>query len=140
MYLLDTDHISLMHRGGPDGTRVRARLSSIAPDEVALSIVTYEEQMRGWLAEIARARSVDQQEPYYAELNRMLELYCDTPILQFNADAILVCQGLWLQRLRVGTMDLKIASIALANDAILVTRNSVDFGKVPDLQIEDWTL
>ena len=38
----------------------------------------------------------------------------------------------------VGTMDLKIASIALANDATLLTRNTNDFGNVPGLRIEDW--
>lgn len=35
-------------------------------------------------------------------------------------------------------MDTKIASIALANRATLLTRNANDFQKVPDLQIEDW--
>jgi tRNA(fMet)-specific endonuclease VapC len=37
-------------------------------------------------------------------------------------------------------MDLKIASIALANDATLLTRNTKDFEKVHALRIEDWTL
>ena len=35
-------------------------------------------------------------------------------------------------------MDLKIASIALAHDAIVLTRNRVDFEQVPNLQVEDW--
>jgi len=35
-------------------------------------------------------------------------------------------------------MDLKIASIALANDATLLTGNSNDFSNVPGLRIEDW--
>ncbi len=42
-------------------------------------------------------------------------------------------------RLRIGTMDLRIASIALANDLTLVTRNTSDFARVPNLKIEDWT-
>jgi len=37
-------------------------------------------------------------------------------------------------------MDLKIAAIALANDATLLTRNLSDFNKVPDLHAEDATL
>jgi len=37
-------------------------------------------------------------------------------------------------------MDLKIAAIAIANDATLLSRNLRDFGKVPDLRVEDWTL
>ncbi len=36
-------------------------------------------------------------------------------------------------------MDLKIASIAMANEAILVSRNLKDFEQVPDLTVKDWT-
>lgn len=118
MYLLDTDHISFIHRGGAEGKRIQSRLANVPPEQVFLSIVSYEEQMRGWLADIARARSVAQQKPRYEELNRMLNLYCTTPLLPFDDAAIAVFQNLWLLRLRVGTMDLKIAAIALANDAI----------------------
>ena len=35
-------------------------------------------------------------------------------------------------------MDLKIASIALANDATLLTRNTNDFRRVYGLRVEDW--
>ena len=140
MYLLDTDHISLLHRGGLEAPRIQAHLAMIPPEQITLSIISYEEQMRGWLAEIARMRSVAQQKPRYTELNQMLELYCGSPLLPFDDAAISVFQSLWLQRLRIGTMDLKIAAIALANSATLVTRNVSDFGKVPGLRIEDWTL
>jgi tRNA(fMet)-specific endonuclease VapC len=42
------------------------------------------------------------------------------------------------QRIRIGTMDLKIASIALVSDALLVTSNLRDFRLVPGLRCEDW--
>lgn len=42
-------------------------------------------------------------------------------------------------RIRIGTMDLKIAAITIAKGAILVTRNLADFEQVPNLQAEDWT-
>ena len=32
----------------------------------------------------------------------------------------------------------KIASIALANNATLLSRNTTDFQRVPDLRTEDW--
>ena len=40
---------------------------------------------------------------------------------------------------RIGTMDLKIAAIALSLNATLLSRNVVDFEKVPGLRVEDWT-
>lgn len=43
-----------------------------------------------------------------------------------------------LAKVRVGTMDLKIACIAIANNATLLTRNINDFKIVPGLTIADW--
>ena len=41
-------------------------------------------------------------------------------------------------------MDLKIASISIANDATLLTQNTADFARIaavePRLQFEDWTI
>ncbi len=37
-------------------------------------------------------------------------------------------------------MDLKIAAIALANNATVLTKNIQDFGRVPGLGVEDWSL
>jgi tRNA(fMet)-specific endonuclease VapC len=37
-------------------------------------------------------------------------------------------------------MDLRIGAIALANDALLISRNLRDFMRIPNLHVEDWTL
>jgi tRNA(fMet)-specific endonuclease VapC len=42
------------------------------------------------------------------------------------------------RRIRIGTQDLKIAAIALANDALLLSANLRDFEQVPILRVEDW--
>jgi tRNA(fMet)-specific endonuclease VapC len=139
LYLMDSDHISLIDRAGPEGARILARIAALPPDSVAVSLISYEEQMRGWMAEIARMQSVDRQLAAYSRLSRMREYYCITPILPFDEKALAQFQSLWLRRLRVGTMDLKIAAVALANLATLVTRNSGDFGKVSGLAMEDWS-
>lgn len=95
--------------------------------------------MRGWMAEIARMQSVDRQLAAYSRLDRMRNYYCVTPILPFDEKALAQFQDLWLLRLRVGTMDLKIAATALANEATVITRNTADFGKVLGLTVEDWS-
>lgn len=137
MRAFDTDHISLIARGGEEGKRIVGKASAFPASEFGVTIINYEEQMRGWLSEINAAKSVAQQEFRYAELHRMLRYYCATPILPFDDKAIAVFQNLWISRIRIGTTDLKIASIAIANDATLLTRNAKDFSKVPGLKFED---
>jgi tRNA(fMet)-specific endonuclease VapC len=44
------------------------------------------------------------------------------------------------QHIRIGTQDLKIASIALANDATVLIRNTQDFSRVPSINFEDWSV
>ena len=59
-------------------------------------------------------------------------------ILPFDAEAANIFHRLREDRIRIGTMDLKIAAISLAHDATLLTRNLVDFQKVPGLRLENW--
>lgn len=139
-YLLDTDHMSLLERGGAPMESLRRRMAILPPGEIGTTIVSYEEQMRGWLAQIAQVRSVEAQIERYRLLQRQLNNYCVIPILPFDERAVEVFQRLWLTRPRIGTMDLKIASIALAGDAPLLSRNLRDFGKVSGLRVEDWTI
>ena len=139
LYLLDTDHVSLLDRGGPEGARIRARLRSLPGDDVATTIVSYEEQIRGWMARIARAANFRDQITDYAQLHQQLRNYCAITVLDFDGQAVSVLARLRALRIRIGTMDLKIASIALAHDAVLLTRNVTDFSKVPDLKVDDWS-
>jgi tRNA(fMet)-specific endonuclease VapC len=139
MYLLDTDHLSILERGGDEADRLRRRLRAIPRDEVAATVVSYEEQTRGWMSFIANARRLEEQVAAYGYMQRHLQIFCATPLVAFSAEAAGVMEQLRQQRVRIGTMDLKIASIALAQDATLVSRNLLDFQKVPGLRVEDWT-
>ena len=89
---------------------------------------------------IARARNVTQEVEGYLRLRRQVENYCQIPLLDFDEAASTQFEQLRSAKLRVGTMDLKIASIALAQSAILLSRNSIDFERIPGLMLEDWTL
>lgn len=139
MYILDTDHLSVIDRGGVKAQRLLQRLASIDPTQVATSIISYEEQMRGWLSYIAKAQTVEKQVKAYKELKRQLTNYCAIPLVEFDEQAAQEFQNLKNLYPRLGTMDLKIASVVLVNRAVLLTRNGSDFGRIAGLLIEDWT-
>lgn len=61
-----------------------------------------------------------------------------TSVLPWDARSAELFSDLRRQSVRIGSMDLRIACIALAHDAILLTRNSGDFARVPGLRIENW--
>ena len=118
---------------------LREKLVDVSPDEVVTTIITYEEQMRGWMAYLARAKSMGQEVEAYHRLRRHLDNYRQIPTLGFGEKAAAKFQSLRRARIRIGSMDLKIAAIVLSQGATLLSRNLVDFGKVPGLKVEDWT-
>ena len=128
MRILDTDHLTLLERGG-EALALQMRLDPLPDSETVTTIVTYEEQMRGWLARAAA----------YRHLISHIEAFQNFLILPFDAAAAAVYERLWQSKVRIGTMDLRIAAIVLANDALLLTRNLRDFNKVPGLRAEDWS-
>jgi tRNA(fMet)-specific endonuclease VapC len=138
LWILDTDHISLFQRG--NSTVIR-KIQSIARSEIAVTIVSYEEQIRGWLKIVSRSSSdFDQLTFGYGKLNETLDFYRTKTVLDFNAAAATQFQQLLRQKIRTGTQDLRIASIALAVGGTVVTRNQRDFQRVPGLSIEDWSI
>jgi tRNA(fMet)-specific endonuclease VapC len=139
MVILDTDHMSVLERRErPALGHLLNRLADLSPSEVATTVISYEEQMRGWMAYLSRARSVTQQITAYSRLLAHLDNYRRIPVLGFDTAAATEFQRL-RRRLRIGTMDLKIAAIVLSRDATLLSRNLGDFNQIPDLHVEDWT-
>ena len=140
MVVLDTDHISLLDHGNSDAARrLQARLDELAAGEAVATIISFEEQTRGWTAYLAKARSLAQQVEAYGRLKGHLQSYCSIPVIEFDAKAATEFPRLKHSSIRLGTMDLKIAAIALARGATLLTRNMTDFRKVPGLVLEDWS-
>jgi tRNA(fMet)-specific endonuclease VapC len=130
IYIFDTDHLSLYGRANPF---LIARLQE-SKLKLITTVINVEEQLRGRLAQISEIKDGENKSAAY-------QLLTDTILMLSEfAKAREVYQSLKMQRIRVGTQDLRIASIAIAYDGILLTRNRRDFEKVPKIMIEDWTL
>jgi tRNA(fMet)-specific endonuclease VapC len=140
MILVDTDHATfLKYPDSERGRRFIARLGAVPQAEaVGVAIVTVEERMRGWLAVIARERAALRQVVGYRELAKLFEFYQEFEIVPFDEAAARQFDDLRAQRLRLGTMDLKIAATALVNNALLLSANRRDFERVPGLRVENW--
>ena len=137
MLVLDTDHASELGMRSAAGVRLLNRLA-LAKDEAVITAITVEEQMRGWLAEIRRHTDPARQMKAYDHLVRQVEILASWIILPWDEDAIAAFSTLRAAGVRVGTQDVKIAAITLAHDATLLTRNTVDFARVPGLRFENW--
>jgi tRNA(fMet)-specific endonuclease VapC len=139
MVVLDTDILTLLQRGqGAEYARLAARIAA-SNDEVYVTIVSFEEQMRGWMALCAKARSPEQYETATRRLNELRLDFEDRAVLLFDDRAVAEFMRLKAAKIKIGTMDLRIACIAIANSATLISRNLRDYQKVPGLQVEDWT-
>lgn len=136
LYVLDSDHTTLHQHGNRP---VVQRLAAVPADEVFVSIVTVEEQLRGWLALIRRAKSSERLVTAYSSLHQAVVYYGRLGILDFTESANLHIANLRRQRIRIGTQDLRIAAIALAAGATLLTRIRRDFEKVPGLVVQKST-
>jgi tRNA(fMet)-specific endonuclease VapC len=115
------------------------RIGQHAQAEFFVSIVSFHEQILGWNAYIARAKDQSGIVHGYTRLERILSDFSHSQVLPFDEAAGDMFQDLRKQRIRIGTMDLRIASIALANGMTVLSRNLVDFQRGPNLKVEDWT-
>ena len=136
LYVLDTDHLSLYRYGHPE---VSAPIEATPADQLAVTIITIEEQLRAWYTQVRRARDMDRLARAYQGLFEVAETAKYIRVLPFTSRAVERYLDLRNQLPRVGKMDLSIAAIALEYDGIVVTRNRRDFEQVPQLQLEDWS-
>jgi tRNA(fMet)-specific endonuclease VapC len=140
MIVVDTDTLTLMMReDAPLRRKLLDRLADTGPDDLATTIVTYVEQTRGWMKYKARAKNITRETESYSRLKKHLDNYRTLAILDFDVPAAAEFQRLRKLKIRIGTMDLKIASIVKVQDSTLFSRNLVDFKKVPGLKVEDWS-
>ena len=139
-YLLDTDILSIFERpGSSEYASLMARLGRCDEGDVGVPVVSYDEQAHGCHKLIINARNPTQLLRAYALLHGVLDAFRTYPLVKFDTDALIAFEQLKPLKLRIGTLDLRIASIALSRSMTVVTRNVSDFGRVPSLPVENWT-
>ena len=139
MIILDTDHLSVLkYARDARFTKLAQRMADSPDQDFVTTAITLEEQLRGWLAEINRYSDPEKQLPAYTELTGLIEFFSFWTVVPFDAAAASMFRNFRLQKNRAGSMDLKIASIAVSLDCVLLTANIRDFAGIHGLRIENW--
>ena len=139
--ILDTNVLSILQAGRTSiRDRIENRLLHEPNSLVFATIVSFQEQTRGWLALLNHSKSDSQLLLAYSELQKLLENYRKLQVLPFDGLSLTTFQKLRRQHVRIGTRDLRIASMALVRGAKVITQNVRDFEQVPGLLVEDWTV
>jgi len=137
LYVLDTDILTLLLSGDPV---VRQHVVEHDPADVAITVISVEEQLTGWYTALRRAKRRDQLARVYEALAATTRALSGLPILSFPERAIERYEQLEGLRVNVGKMDLRIAAITLEHAGIVVTRNVRDFQRIPGLTVENWAV
>lgn len=109
-------------------------------EDFFVTIVSLPEQVRGWLGALNKGKQSKERLLWaYDELLSLFQDFSQLRVLPFDQAALDQFHALRKQGVRIGTLDLRIAAIALARGATLLSRNLRDFRQVPGLVAEDWT-
>ena len=137
LYILDTDILTLLQDSDP---LVIRNVVNHAADDLAVTVISVEEQLSGWYTQLRRVKGRDALARVYERLAENVEILAGTAILKFTTSAIVRYENLKALKLNVGKNDLRIAAVTLEHGGILVTRNLRDFQRIPNLIVENWAV
>jgi tRNA(fMet)-specific endonuclease VapC len=137
MILFDTDTLTHFSYGNAN---VRQKIENVGDEPLAISIITRNEILRGRADSLLKAANEDELRKAAERFRLAEQLLSDFLIVDFDDNAIGQFGRLRKQKnlKKMGRADMLIACIALANDALLVTRNVKDFKDVAGLRTENW--
>ena len=94
MILLDTDHLTVLkYTDSERYVRLHGRLLAAAPELIGTTIVNVEEQMRGWLAAIAKEKKLLRQITAYREPTDLFDFFAKLNIISLSAEAVDLFNG-----------------------------------------------
>ena len=128
-YLLDTNRLIYFFKGMGN---IANNLLSKSPSEISIaSIVLFELEFG-----IAKSTNPEKRRKQLAQLLSSVKVVLFSQ--KESKQAAKVKASLESKGIPISPMDILIAATALANNSILVTHNTKEFSRVPDLKIEDW--
>ena len=131
--MLDTDTCIFLMRG--ESQRLEAMVQSVPLQQQVMSAVTFAELTYGVQASSTAKRKQNQI--------TLDSLALHLAVLDWPQDAAkhyaVIRADLKKRGAQLGAADLMIAAHARAIDAIVVTNNVKDFGRVKGLDVENWT-
>ena len=140
MFILDTDHLGILQ--GPRGeecVKVHKRIADVGDSNVYTTIISFHEIVAGWTKYVKQSNSPQKIVTGYARLEQVLKDFSCSQVLPFSLAASEVFEDFKRKKIRVATMDLRIASIAISQHMTVITRNTVDYERIPGLIVQDWT-
>jgi len=141
MFILDTDHLGILQ--GPKNEqclKILQKIAEVDDSNVYLTIISFHEIVAGWTKYVKQSNDALKIVAGYARLEQVLKDFSCSQVLPFSLAASEVFEELKQRKIRVATMDLRIASIAISQQMTVVTRNTVDYDRIPGLIVQDWTV
>jgi predicted nucleic acid-binding protein len=137
MILLDTDIVTHFSYGNEN---VRRKIEEVDDEELAIAIITRNEILRGRAESLLKAANEDELQKAVERFRQAEELLSDFVVVGFDENSIKHFGRLRKQKnlKKMGRADMLIACIALAHDALLVTRNTKDYKDVAGLRTANW--
>lgn len=135
-FILDTDVLTLIQEGHPE---IGARFLQQSPEVVAITVLTVEEQLSGWYAQLRQAKRPERLAWAYRRLTETVRFLSRLQVVTYDEKAMHRFELLRKQKIKIGRTDLGIAASVLELGATLVTENVRDFKQVPGLKIERWS-
>ena len=141
MYILDTDYLGILQsQNDPVFLRLWEKIIKQDFHNFFVTIISFHEQIAGWFSYLNKAKSIKEVAKGYLMFQGILKDFTSFQVLGYDDSSAKIFADMRKSKVRIGTMDLRIASIALAQGFTILTRNLVDFEKVPNLKVEDWTV
>lgn len=134
-YILDSNTVSAILNEHPG---VQRRVALVPAECIFLNVVSAFENLRGWFGQVNRQQPIERLVRAFNGILRTLNYYGQSQVLPYDVAAATKYEELRRQHRRHSRDDLRIAAIALVQNAILVTQNVRDFAAIEDLRVENW--